>query len=234
MPKKSIKEVPAAEKYRTFELCGRTILIDDFIYRRLFKDADIKPKRKYTFIRGFYLANGCPRIVLKEGKNKTILLSRYIMRAGKGEIVDHIKRNPLDNRRCRLRIVNVRQNALNRKIKNNTGLIGVTVCTGRNHTSVHASFTIKKGKKLVFYCPDTPNNRILGAFAHDKFVLQAGEEEFAPLNFPCWQYEPLRSILLNEDLGKYKERGRNARKQENGIKSQKGDGDNLFKNKGNL
>jgi hypothetical protein len=46
----------------------------------------------------------------------------------------------------------------------------------------------------------------LTALAHDKFVLQEGEEEYAPLNFPCWKFEPFRSILLNEDLGKYKEK----------------------------
>ena len=191
--------------YRTFELCGRTIMIDDFIYRRLFKDPDIKPKRKYTFIKSFYLANGCPRMVLKEGKNKTILLSRYIMRAGRGKIVDHINRDPLDNRRCKLRIVNSRQNMLNRKLKNKTGLIGVTVYTSEGNFYLRANFRANKTKRLRFNCPDTPFNRILAALAHDKFVLQQDEEEYAPLNFPCWQFEPLRSILLNEDLRKYKE-----------------------------
>jgi hypothetical protein len=205
MPQKSTKERPAAERYRTFELCGRIILVDDFIYRRIFKDPDIKPKRKYTFIKSFYLANGCPRMVLKEGKNKTILLSRYIMRAGKGEIVDHIERNPLDNRRCKLRIANSRQNMLNRRLKNKTGLTGVTAYIRDGNSYLRANFRASKTKRLRFSCPDTPNNRILAALAHDKFVLQAGEEEFAPLNFPCWQYEPLRSILLNEDLRKYKE-----------------------------
>ncbi len=205
---KSAKGCLTAENYRTFELCGRTIMIDDFIYRRIFKDPDIKPKRKYTFIKSFYLANGCPHMVLKEGKNKTILLSRYIMRAGKGEIVDHIERNPLDNRRCKLRIVNSRQNMLNRKLKNKTGLIGVTVYMNDGNFYLRANFRANKTKRLRFNCPDTPFNRILAAFAHDKFVLQCGEEEYAPLNFPCWQYEPLRSILLNEDLSKLKEKSK--------------------------
>lgn len=78
----------------------------------------------------------------------------------------------------------------------------------RGYHYVKASFVIsrKKKKVLAFYCPDTPFNRILAALAHDKFVLQEGDEEYAPLNFPCWQYEPLRSILLAEDLSKYKEK----------------------------
>jgi hypothetical protein len=31
-------------------------------------------------------------------------------------------------------------------------------------------------------------------------VLQAGEEDYAPLNFPCFKNEPFRSFLLEEDL----------------------------------
>jgi hypothetical protein len=182
------------------------MIIDDFTYRRLFKDPDIPPRRKYTFIIGFNISEGCPRIILKTKAKKTVSLARYIMHAGKDEIVDHKNRNPLDNRRCNLRIVNARQNILNRKLKNNSGFIGVCVSRGRKKFYAIASFRTKEGKRLTFRCPDTPFNRILTALAHDKFVLQEGEEEYAPLNFPCWKYEPFKSILLAEDLGKYKER----------------------------
>ncbi len=30
--------------------------------------------------------------------------------------------------------------------------------------------------------PDSPENRVIAAFVHDKLVLQAKEEEYAPLN----------------------------------------------------
>ena len=184
------------EDYRTFELCGRLIKIDDFIYRRIFKDPDIKPKRKYRFIKSFYPTNGCPRMVLKAGKNKTITLSRYIMRAGKGEMVDHINRNPLDNRRCNLRIANGRLNALNRKVKNNTGLICVHVTNYNGRSYVETSFRTKDGRRLTFRRKDTPFNRVLTALARDKFVIQSGDDEYAPLNFPILRNEPFRSELL--------------------------------------
>jgi hypothetical protein len=190
--------------YRTFEINGQIVIIDDFIYRRLFKDPDIPPRRKYTFIKGFNSTNGCTRMILKTGKS--IVLSRYVMRAGKSEFVDHISRDPLDNRRCNLRIVNLRQNMLNRKMKNNTGLIGVSTYKLKNKSYVRAVCKTKAGKYLKFHCSDTPFNRILAALAHDKFVLQQGDEQYAPLNFPCWKFEPLRSILLDKDLGEYKER----------------------------
>jgi len=201
------------DSYYTFEIRGQTIIIDDFIYRRLFKDPDIPPRRKYTFINGINISTGYPRIVLKSN-DKAISLSRYIMHAVKGDFVDHINRNPLDNRRCNLRIVNARHNVLNRKVKNNTGLIGVSACIENGKFYVSATYGINKGKNLRFHCPDTPFNRILATLAHDKFVLQEGEEEYAPLNFPCFKFEPLRSILLKEDLGKYKERSKDVRKQE--------------------
>jgi hypothetical protein len=194
---------------RTFEIAGHTVIIDDFIYRRLFKDPDVLPKRKYTFIRSIRITDGYPRIVLKSN-GKVITLSKYIMHAGKDELVDHRDRNRLNNRRSNLRIATRRENMLNRKLKNNTGLIGVSAYADRGYFYVKASFTISRKKRqvLAFYCPDTPFNRILAALAHDKFVLQEGDEEFAPLNFPCWQYEPLRSILLAEDLSKYKEKNK--------------------------
>jgi hypothetical protein len=132
------------------------------------------------------------------------------MHAGRGDLVDHINRSPLDNRRCNLRIVNARQNMLNRIMKNNTGLIGVSVYIDRGRFYANTTFSTKEGKKLYFHCPDTPFNRILAALARDKFVLQAGEEEYAPLNFPCFKFEPLRSILMKEDLSKFKERTQNS------------------------
>ncbi|MGA2915613.1 MAG: HNH endonuclease [Sedimentisphaerales bacterium] len=193
--------------YRTFKVNGQTIIIDDFIYRRLFREPDIKPRRKYTFIQGFHFAGGYPLMVLKN--DKSVRLSRYIMHAVKDDFVDHINRNRLDNRRCNLRLVTARQNNLNRGIKNNTGLIGVSkgrTKKNKKHFCVRTDFRTKQGHRLGFHCPDTPFNRILTALAHDKFVLQEGEEEYAPLNFPQWQSEPLRRILMKEDLSKFKER----------------------------
>ncbi|MGB8225293.1 MAG: HNH endonuclease [Sedimentisphaerales bacterium] len=200
------RKMPRQENsYRTFEIRGQTIIIDDFIYRRLFKDPDILPRRKYTFIQGFHFSGGYPTMILKTD-DKSISLSRYIMHAVKGDFVDHKNRNRLDNRRRNLRLVNARQNNLNRKIKNNTGLIGVSKGRDRKHFCVRTDFITKQGHRIGFHCPDTPFNRILTALAHDKFVLQQGEEEYAPLNFPCFKFEPSRSILMKEDLNKYKEK----------------------------
>lgn len=56
--------------------------------------------------------------IAHKGKNKKIiLLHRYIMNEPKGKIIDHINHNKNDNRKNNLRIVNYKENALNRTKK---------------------------------------------------------------------------------------------------------------------
>lgn len=54
--------------------------------------------------------------------NKTyVYLHRFIINAKKGEIVDHIDRNKLNNKRENLRIVSYSLNAYNKEISNKNG-----------------------------------------------------------------------------------------------------------------
>jgi len=189
--------------YLTFKVQGRIIKIDPDIYRKIFNIHLNPPNRKYngsiTSVR--ISADGCPVVVLSK---RPVPLARFVMNAQKGQIVDHQNRNPLDNRRCNLRFVTKRQNNLNKKCNNGTGFFGVCIKHQGKRTYCSAKFMTACGKEIVFQLPDSPANRVLAAFARDRFVLQAGEEDYAPLNFPCWRFEPFRSILLNEDLKKYK------------------------------
>jgi hypothetical protein len=149
------------------------------------------------------------RIMVKSRANPADVcqLSRLTAKAQKGQIVDHINRDALDNRRENLRIVNARQSVLNRFTKSSTGYTGVCIKKdkGKNvtHTYYYARFRSGK-KRLCFYSPFTPKGLILCALARDKFVLQAGDESYAPLNFPLFKNEPFKTFLLRSDLNEHK------------------------------
>lgn len=66
-------------------------------------------------------------------ERRKIYLHRLIMNAPKNSLVDHINRDPNDNRRCNLRLVNKSLNASNSKDrKNNSGFRGVYYCKKRD------------------------------------------------------------------------------------------------------
>lgn len=67
-------------------------------------------------------------ISVGNGKYKSEMLHRFIMNATKGQIIDHINGNTLDNRKCNLRFVDRYQNARNSKTgnRNKTGYKGVS------------------------------------------------------------------------------------------------------------
>lgn len=60
--------------------------------------------------------------------NDTISLHRFIMNCPSNMVVDHINRNPLDNRKCNLRICTQQQNSMNRNVQSNntSGITGVS------------------------------------------------------------------------------------------------------------
>lgn len=91
---------------------------------------------------------------IRGGGGKQIRMHRLILGAGKGQEVDHINGNPLDNRRQNLRFCTRSQNLYNKKRqKNNTsGFKGV--CWDKNRNKWRMQITIsnkhvmKRFKKL--------------------------------------------------------------------------------------
>lgn len=68
-----------------------------------------------------------------DGKLHNIYLHRQLIDATKGDIVDHINGNPLDNRRCNLRICTSTLNNMNRPVRSDskTRIKGVKFIKGR-------------------------------------------------------------------------------------------------------
>jgi len=88
---------------------------------------------------------------------KTIYLHREILNAKKGQIVDHINRNGLDNRKCNLRFANKAINANNTKYHENSAikLKGVTVRKDRNKK--YRATIVFEGKQIYlgsYYTPE--------------------------------------------------------------------------------
>lgn len=79
---------------------GRHAIVDRDIYPFLSQH-----KWSYSASGGGYAV----RVVLR----KTILMHRFILQAPKGVQVDHINGDPLDNRRCNLRLATAQQNRRN-------------------------------------------------------------------------------------------------------------------------
>ena len=87
---------------------------------------------------------------IEDGKVKTLLMHREIMKPSPNEEVDHLDGDGLDNRRHRMRLVSHAQNGYNTRIRsdNTSGHKGVIWCHKRNMWEVRIWI---KGK-VAFRC----------------------------------------------------------------------------------
>ena len=196
----------SATDFLTFTTAGRPVKVDPDIYYQIFNVRPGRHRRKYVgdIITMPSSGKGYPILRIGEKPSRYVRLHNFIMNPPEGTVVDHINRDGFDNRRENLRICTQRQNTLNRKYKRNIGFIGVNVYTKDGKDYCRARYHNDSGRTLLFHLPDDPLHRILAAYARDKFVLQSGDEDFAPLNFESFKYEPFRSFLLETDLNKFK------------------------------
>jgi hypothetical protein len=109
---------------------------------------------------------------------KLVLMHREILGAKKGEIVDHINGNGLDNRKNNLRIVSNSQNLMNRgRQKNNsTGFCGVR---RDKRDGRYEAYIKKEGRRFHLGRFGTPED---AAKAYDKACIKL-HGEFARTNF---------------------------------------------------
>lgn len=91
---------------------GKYAIVDDNLYDWL-----NQWKWNASFLHNDYYAM---RQEMVDGKRKTIYMARLILDAKEGELVDHINRITLDNRKDNLRIVTHRENNRNSRPKGGT------------------------------------------------------------------------------------------------------------------
>ena len=92
---------------------GRVIVVDDFDYYLIDRDDGV-----------YIVPGGYVVLYLNRGM---VRLHRHLTGASKGQVVDHINGNPLDNRRANLRICTSAENRRNSKLYSHSksGLKGV-------------------------------------------------------------------------------------------------------------
>ena len=115
------------------------VLLDDEDYDRVIKE---KYRLSVTYdktINNFYVA-----FTRKPDSSSSRLLHRYIMNPPNNMTIDHINRNPLDNRKSNLRICTQFINNQNQS-HNKSGKVGVCYC---NRDKVYKSYIKVKGKQI--------------------------------------------------------------------------------------
>ena len=101
----------------------------------------------YEKIRQYRWSLGTNNYVICHHNNTTRKLHKIILESNKYEVIDHINRNPLDNRKDNLRISSAMKNAQNHNLpnKNKSGCSGVHKRTNKKWEAT----LIYNGKK---YC----------------------------------------------------------------------------------
>jgi len=89
---------------------------------------------------------------MKNGKQKTILMHRLILKAVPGQEVDHINRIRYDNRKCNLRFANDLQTSGNRSVQKNKKSSKFRGVYGYGYNGKFRAMGMQNGTLLHFGC----------------------------------------------------------------------------------
>lgn len=126
---------------------GKFALVDDDDYNFLMQwtwYADRHPRKNFPDL--FIAAR---KITVGTHKQKTILMHRIIMKAGKDESIDHRNHNSLDNQKSNLRKCSQMQNCQNKRMKSRILPRGVTYC--KREQKYLAQIMVERRNKFLGY-----------------------------------------------------------------------------------
>lgn len=149
---------------------GKVALVDD-------EDFDKLNAVKWYYRKEGYAVGNLPSP--EKGMYPKVLMHRYIMDAQKGQQIDHINGDKLDNRKENLRVANASTNKANCGLRksNTSGYKGVSKATGKRNKQWTAEIKVNYKRKNLgyFYTPEE------AAEAYNKAAIEAFGE-FAKLN----------------------------------------------------
>lgn len=144
---------------KTYYSENEIVLYDKFaemvLYEKLKKGEDVINKtktlidledvEKITKIR-WYCSKGGYVIADKNSKHEKFWLHRFVLNYSGNMVVDHINRNPLDNRKENLRICEQKYNILNKRIptNNTSGVAGVSWNKEKSKWEVYIAINKKR------------------------------------------------------------------------------------------
>lgn len=116
--------------------------------------------------------------ICSKGKRKNIYMHRMVLGLSGSEIVDHINRNGLDNRRENLRVCTYSQNMCNSKTRkdNKSGYRGVSYCNRNKKWQAHINHLGGQKNLGLFNTPEE------AALKYDEWARKL-HGIFANLNF---------------------------------------------------
>lgn len=156
---------------------GQVTIVDDEDYEYLNQwkwtaDFDLHTKSYYAIRK--------QRSTKLNQKQKFIRMHRLIMNAPKGKVVDHINHDTLDNRKENLRIVSIRQNMQNKKIKGISKYRGVH--WDKKANKWRASISINNKTKELGRFEGTLKGEREAAKAYERACRELGEELVCKIN----------------------------------------------------
>lgn len=154
----------------------------------------------YEFLNQYNWNGGDTDYPKRKTKDGYVYMHKLLMNASKGQIVDHIDRNPLNVCKSNLRLATPFQNSANFSTRKNkktiTKYVGVFKRTATSsHTNINgitktwshtywaSDITVNYKKIRLGNFPFTPCGELLAALKYDEAALKY-KGEFARLNFP--------------------------------------------------